>query len=193
MALITTPEIRTAEHKAPSLRMPDWGAAGWAGLISGTLLMLCELILLPLEKGGDAWVPVRMVAAIVYGRGVLPPPPYFVRGVAPDSGAFFMAVALHYSLSLIYLRVLSTMIYKLDRRTALGAGAFFGLVLYALNFYGFSAAFPWFVAARGWASALSNVVFGLCAAFTYKAFERREPLVEDEEEVEARRLSLRRH
>lgn len=191
--IITTPEIRTEPRSEPRLRMPDWGAAGWAGIVSGTAAMVCELLLLPLNKGGDAWVPVRMVAAIVFGRGVLPPPPYFVHGVAPDSGAFFMALALHFSLSLIYLRVLSTMIYKVDRRTAYGAGAFFGLVLYALNFYGFSAAFPWFAAARGWASALSNVLFGLIAAGTYKAFERREPLVEDEDEVIHRRVSLRRH
>lgn len=191
--IITTPEIRTETRRAPSLRMPDWGAAGWAGIISGTALMVCELILLPLNKGGDAWVPVRMVAAIVFGRGVLPPPPYFVRGVAPDSGAFFMALALHFSLSLIYLRVLSTLIYKVDRRTAYAAGAFFGLVLYALNFYGFTAAFPWFAAARGWASVVSNIVFGLIAAGTYKALERREPLVEDEDEVVHRRVSLRRH
>jgi hypothetical protein len=191
--IITTPDIRREPRRAPNLRMPDWGAAGWAGIISGTALMVCELILLPLNKGGDAWVPVRMVAAIIFGRGVLPPPPYFVRGVAPDSGAFFMALALHFSLSLIYLRVLSTFIYKVDRRTAYAAGAFFGLVLYALNFYGFTAAFPWFAAARGWASALSSVIFGLVAAGTYKAFERREPLVEDEDEVLHRRVSLRRH
>lgn len=173
----------TVGHRAPGrLNMPDWGAAGWAGLISGTLFMLCELVLLPYSKGGNAWVPVRMVAAVVFGRETLPTPPYFAQAAAPSSGAFFMAVALHYSLAIIFARILSTMIYRVDRRTALTAGAFFGLILYAVNFYAATAAFPWFAAARGWASLLSNVVFGASAALLYKAFETREPLMEDEPE-----------
>jgi hypothetical protein len=177
--MVTAQETRTAETKAPCLRMPDWGAAGWAGLIAGTVLMLSEISLLPFEKGGNAWVPVRMVAAIVFGRQALPPPPYFIQA-EPGSGVFFMALALHFSLALIYLRFLSTMIYKLDRKTAALAGAFFGLILYAVNFYGFTAAFPWFAAARGWVSAFSSILFGLVAAASYKALERREPLIEDE-------------
>jgi hypothetical protein len=159
--------------------MPDWGAAGWAGLISGTLFMLCELILLPYSKGGNAWVPVRMVAAVVLGSETLPPPPYFAQPAAPGSGIFFMAVALHYSLAIIYARIMSTMIYRLDRRTALTAGAFFGIILYAVNFYAAAAAFPWFAAARGWASLLSNIIFGASAALLYKTLEKREPLMGD--------------
>ncbi len=158
--------------------MPDWGAAGWAALIAGTLFMVTELGLLPWAKGGNAWAPVRMVAAIIWGRQALPPPPYFVDA-APSSGIFFTAVTMHYSLSLIYLRFLSTLIYKLDRWTAIGVGAFFGLILYAANFYGFTGAFPWFAAARGWVTILSNVLFGVVAAASYKALERREPLMED--------------
>lgn len=175
---VLAPERRESETKAaPCLRMPDWGAAGWAGLIAGTVFMLAEASLLPLSKGGDAWAPVRMVAAVVFGRQVLPPPPYFVE-TQPSSGLFFMALALHYSLSLIYLRVLSTMIYKLDWRTALGAGFVFGALLYAVNFYGFTAAFPWFKEARGWASFSASMAFGATAALAYKALERREPLIE---------------
>ena len=168
---------RPEERKAPSLRMPDWGAAGWAGLIAGSVLMLAEVGLLPLSKGGNAWVPVRMVAAIIFGRQILPAPPYFIQA-APSSGIFLIALALHFSLALVYLRILSTMIYKVDRGTALLAGAGFGLVLYAANFYGFTAAFPWFAAARGWVSVLANVLFGLTAAAAYKSLERREPLIE---------------
>lgn len=176
-----TPQTKTdrpAEtRQAPGLRMPDWGAAGWAALIAGTIFMLMELVLLPLSKGGNAWAPVRMTAAIIWGRHILPPPPYLVDA-APNSGIFFTALALHYSLSLIYLRVLSALIYKLDAKTAALAGAFFGLILYAANFYGFTGAFPWMAAARGWATIVSNVGFGVIAAASYKLLEREEPLME---------------
>jgi hypothetical protein len=159
--------------------MPDWGAAGWAGLIAGTVAMIAELTMLPVVYGGNAWVPVRMVAAIVFGRQVLPPSPYFVQA-EPSSGVFFMALALHFSLALIYLRVLSTLIYRIDWRAALGAGALFGAVIYVVNFYGFTEAFPWFKAVRGPVSLLANVLFGLTAAAAYKTLEAREPLNEGE-------------
>src|SRR5437868_7010078 len=109
MNTIETPETRTAEARlarrtAPNLRMPDWGAAGWAGLIAGSAFMLAELLLLPWSKGGNAWVPVRMVAAMIFGPQILPPPPYFAGPahavLEPTSGMFLMAVALHFSLSL---------------------------------------------------------------------------------------------
>lgn len=174
------PEIRTAERQAPSLRMPDWGAAGWAGLIAGLIFMIAEVGLLPLTHGGNAWVPVRMVDAIIYGRQVLPPPPYFVDAAPGTSGMFFMALALHFSFSLIYLRVLSTLIYRLDKSTALGVGAAFGIGLYLVNFHLFTSAFPWFAAARGWTTLFSNLLFGVVAAATYKVLERREPLMEEE-------------
>jgi len=164
-------------RQAPSLGMPDWGAAGWAALIAGTVFMFLELILLPLSKGGNAWAPVRMTAAVIWGRQILPPAPYLVDA-APNSGIFFTALALHYSLSLIYLRVLSALIYKLDTKTAVLAGGFFGLILYCANFYGFSGAFPWMAAARGWATIVSNVCFGFVAAASYKLLEREEPLME---------------
>ena len=184
MATITTtrsqPQTRRAPagRRAPALRMPDWGAAGWAALAAGTLFMVLELGLLPWSKGGNAWVPVRMVAAIVYGSHILPPAPYFPFGGQPDTGMFYVAVAMHYSLSLIYLRLLSFAIFKLDRWTSLAAGAVFGLVLYGLNFYVFTHAFPWFVAARGWVSVFANLAFGVVGAALYKFLEREEPLME---------------
>jgi hypothetical protein len=182
--ITTAPETqRTAPTapQAPFLRMPDWGAAGWAGLIAGTAFMVSEIGLLPWSKGGAAWVPVRMVAATIYGRSALPPPPYFTNAAGPpDSAMFFLTVVIHYALALIYARILSTWIYKLDGRTALAAGAAFGLALYLVNFHGFTAVFPWFAAARGWVSLFSNFAFGVIAAACYKALERREPLMEDE-------------
>lgn len=173
----TKPATRQGTRRAPNLSMPDWGAAGWAALIAGTTFMVFELFLLPLSKGGNAWVPVRMAAAIIWGRQILPPPPYFVDAV-PDTGIFFTALALHYSLALVYMHFLSTLIYKVDKKTAALAGAFFGLILYAANFYGFTGAFPWFAAARGWATVVSNVVFGVVGASCYKLLESEEPLDE---------------
>jgi hypothetical protein len=170
--------VPLAGHKPRILRMPDWGAAGWAGLIAGAAFMAYELLLLPAVLGGNAWVPTRMVAAIVFGAQVLPPAPYFAAPTSPSSGVFLMALALHFSLSLAYARALSLFLYRLSTPRAVAAGAVCGLGLYFLNFHAFTAFFPWFAEARGLVTLAGNVLFGVCAAALYKAFETREPLIE---------------
>lgn len=52
-------------------------------------------------------------------------------------------------------------------------GAGFGLVVYWVNFYGFTEVFPWFAAARNWITVFAHIVFGIVAAWAYKGFARR--------------------
>ena len=49
----------------------------------------------------------------------------------------------------------------------------FGIVAYAVNFYGMTAVFPWFVSERGSGPLLANLLFGVAAAITYGMLERR--------------------
>ena len=56
---------------------------------------------------------------------------------------------------------------------ALAAGGVFGLVLYLVNFYGFTAVFPWFAMARGGLSIFVHITFGVVAALAYKGLQRR--------------------
>jgi hypothetical protein len=50
----------------------------------------------------------------------------------------------------------------------------FGLAIYVVNFYGFTALFPWFADARGWIAILSHAVFGLVLGAIYDRLEGRQ-------------------
>lgn len=63
---------------------------------------------------------------------------------------------------------MAAVVERMNTGTAVLVGAAFGLGLYVLNFYGMTAAFPWFATARNWVSIFSHVVFGLVAAASYK-------------------------
>jgi hypothetical protein len=40
-------------------------------------------------------------------------------------------------------------------------GGLLGLLLYGINFYGFTAVFPWFAEGRSWVSMFTHIVFGM--------------------------------
>ncbi|WP_425450131.1 hypothetical protein [Virgifigura deserti] len=147
----------------------DWKAALWAGLIAGAIFMMLEMILVAVTGMGSPWGPPRMIAAMVMGRDVLPPPATF------DLGVLMIAMVIHFVLSIVYGFILAWILWRwgLGLGLALLAGAAFGLTLYLVNFYGFaSALFPWFAEARNWVSILSHIVFGAVLAWAYKAIAR---------------------
>ncbi len=133
----------------------------WAGVISGLIFMMLEMILVPLFLGGSPWGPPRMIAAIVLGKGVLPPPATF------DFGILMAAVVLHLMLSVIYAIIVAFMVNKMSFGIALLVGAVFGYVLYLVNFYVMTGLFPWFANARHWVSVFSHISFGIGAAWAY--------------------------
>ena len=51
----------------------------------------------------------------------------------------------------------------------------FGLVIYVVNFHGFTAVFPWFADARGWIAVFSHAVFGLVLGAVYRPMAQRTP------------------
>ena len=55
----------------------DWRAAIWAGLIAGAVLLILQTAILAGVTGGSPWVTLCMIAAMVMGEGVLPPPATF--------------------------------------------------------------------------------------------------------------------
>ena len=74
----------------------DWKAATWSGIIAGFVFLVLEMVMVPLFGGGSLWGPPRMMAAIVLGKGVLPPPATF------DFGIVMVAMGLHLVLSIVY-------------------------------------------------------------------------------------------
>jgi uncharacterized membrane protein YagU involved in acid resistance len=147
----------------------DWKAAVWAGIIAGLVFMVLEMLLVQLIGEGNRWGPPRMIAAIVMGREVLPPPATF------DAGVFIVAMIVHFVLSLVYALIFAWVAGQCQM-TMTGAaigGLLFGLVIYAVNFYGFTALFPWFAEARNWITILAHAIFGLTLGVVYDPLARK--------------------
>ena len=52
-------------------------------------------------------------------------------------------------------------------------GGLFGVALYALNMYGFTAIFPWFAASRDGITLVAHIAFGVVAAGAYRVAARQ--------------------
>lgn len=146
----------------------DWKAAIWAGLIAGLVFLMVEMLLVWLVMGMSPWAPPRMMAAMVLGPEILPPPADF------SFMAVMTAMVIHFPLSIVYGLILGWAIHRLEMGAALLVGALFGLIaVYAVNFHLIAPmAFPWFVEAQNWISVLAHVIFGVVLAGTYVAMRK---------------------
>ena len=144
----------------------NWKAAIIAGIVAGAIFMILEMMLVPLIGGGSPWGPPRMIAAIGMGKDVLPPPADFA--VMP----LMVAMLIHFPLSIVFAVILAFVIQRFGLGLAILIGAVFGLVLYFVNFYGFTAIFPWFAMARNAVTIFTHIVFGAAAAWIYKAMAK---------------------
>jgi uncharacterized membrane protein YagU involved in acid resistance len=140
-------------------------ASIWAGLIAGAVFMMLEMIMVPVFMGGSPWGPPRMIAAIVLGQDVLPTAD---QPASFDFGVLMAAMMLHFILSIIYAVIFGWICRKLSLGIAVLVGVVGGLLIYFINFYGFTAAFPWFAMARSWVSIVSHIMFGAVAAYSFK-------------------------
>jgi hypothetical protein len=147
-----------------SRKIVDFRAVFWAGLVSGLVFLVVNMILSLLFLG-TPWIFIRMVAALLLGQDVLPPPASF------DPAIFIVALVIHLLLSLVFTTVLALMIHKWGLLVGIIGGALFGLALYAINIYTFSFFFPWFFSLRSWIILLSHVFYGATAGGMYEALE----------------------
>ncbi len=111
-----------------------------------------------------------MMAAMVMGEGVLPPPETF------DLMIVMVAMMVHLVLSILLGVILGFVISRLALNLAasIAAGTLFGLAVYFVNFYGFTALFPWFAMARGPISIFAHAMFGLVLGWAYHAIALRD-------------------
>lgn len=144
-------------------RRPDWLAAIWSGILSGTAMAAVALIAGVFSAGG-AWLPVHRTAAVILGSAT-------AALSTPELAILIVAALIHYALSIFYALVIADATVLMKARASALAGGAFGGALYLLNFYAFTALFPWFAHARGWPAALLHVGFGVCAALLYKRME----------------------
>lgn len=161
-------ELHLQSHRWQA-RLPDWAAAAVAGFGAGGVLMLLELSWSAITNAADPWQATHMIAALVMSWDVLQTSGYSL-------GVTAAALLVHYALGVAFGVMLAAIIapFRLDSSVALAlaAGAVFGLLLYVLNFYGMAGVYTWFVALRGWPTAIAHVIFGMTAAFIYLKLER---------------------
>lgn len=139
-----------------------WPLAIGAGSIAGIIFMGLEMILVQIFRGESLWGPPRMIAAILLGKSVLTSTASFNLAV------FITTLALHFVLSIVYALILAWIVHSLDATRGILVGAGFGLLLYFINFYGFTALFPWFAMARNPITIFTHIVFGIVVAWVYK-------------------------
>lgn len=142
----------------------DGSAAIWAGIVAGAVFLLLEMVMVPIFLGGSAWDPPRMIAAIVLGPDVLPAPDAAV-GISAD--VLLAAGVVHFALSLLYALAVAWIVDRWPLGASIAAGAIFGVALYLVNFYGFTALFPWFAMARNWVGMVAHIAFGAVAGAVY--------------------------
>lgn len=153
-------------HRAANTRL-SVPAAIWAAVVAGLVFLVYEMVMTPLVMGMSPWAPTRMIAAIAMGRDVLPPPDTF------DAGVVVVAMLIHFMLSLVYGLVFATVAKGRHLGASTLLGAVFGLLLYLVNFYGFTSVFPWFGDARNWISVLGHILYGAILGAVYAWFANR--------------------
>lgn len=81
---------------------------------------------------------------------------------------------MHFVLSIVLALVLAAglVAMRAGLGTSIAVGAVFGILVYVINFYGFTALFPWFENARNWITIVSHLVFGAVAGGSYVALGR---------------------
>ena len=146
----------TGEPRTP-IELAAGPRAGAAGALA---FLILEMILVPVVLGGSAWGPVRMIAGLVMGRGVVQPSDTF-------DGVVVVGLAVHFALSALYGVILAFIIPRMMGGQAMLVGGLYGLVLYLVNFYGFTLLFPWFAMAHNWVTVLSHLAFGVVAGAVY--------------------------
>jgi hypothetical protein len=149
----------------------DWKAAIWAGVIAAVIFMMVEMLMVMSVMGQSPWGPSRMIAAMLMGRDVLPPPASF------DGSIMAVAMMIHFPLSIIYGLILGWIVHRLTGMNTIAVGVLFGFAIYFVNFYLIAPAmFPWFMQARNWVSLASHLIYGAVLGAGYVVLRRHKPV-----------------
>jgi hypothetical protein len=154
----------------------DWRAAIWAGIVSGAVFFILNLVLIPKSMGGNLWVTVRFMASLLLGEEILPPPAAFA------ADALMAAILTNCLATLAFGLLVAFVIHRGGLLLGTLGGAVLGLAAYGINFYTLTYFFPWFFPFRGWVMAINHVVLGALAGGIYEWLEDEKfvPIVDKE-------------
>src|SRR5581483_3220384 len=96
-------------------RARDRAVAVWAGLSGGAAMLGWLVLVAPLASIPPMGV-LRVIAAVVLGRNVLPPPSL------GDGGVATVALFIHFFFSIAYALVLESILRRYGRRGSMFAG-----------------------------------------------------------------------
>lgn len=145
----------------------DWSAAFWAGILAGIAFLLMNMALTA-SYVGSPWIVNRLIAALILGEGVLPPPATFTWGI------FIVSVIVHLVLSVLAASLIATIFHRWGLLVGIIGGAVIGLAIYIVNFYALTFLAPWFFPMKSWIMLVSHVVFGALAGGIYELLEVEE-------------------
>jgi hypothetical protein len=144
-------------------------AAIGAGVIAGVVATTAQIVMWWIFLDAVPWIlyrDARLTAAILMGHQVLPPPTTF------DWQVMMVAACIHFVISAAYGLILGCIIFSLDIKRSLVAGAIYGLILYGITMYGVTLVFPWFTEVRDWITIVTHIVFGISIAAAYMALTK---------------------
>ncbi|WP_211228795.1 MULTISPECIES: SRPBCC family protein [Pseudomonas] len=142
----------------PLHAQPSHVVAGVTGITAGILATAVQILMW--WMGGTPLLPTllrdaRLTAAIVLGPSILVTVPAWRWDI------LMVATLIHFGLSILYAAIAMLFAYRPTTPVALVAGGLYGVLLYGLNLYAFTALYPWFTQVRGWDTLLTHVFFGM--------------------------------
>ena len=146
-------------------QLVDWRAAFWAGIGSGLIFFLANILLPPLFGFGNVWMWVRLFASILLGSHVLAPPATF------EAVALLSAIGVNLVLSLVFGALVAFVVHRGGFVAGVIGGALLGLALYFINFYSLTYFYPWFFAMKSNVMIATHVLFGAMAGGIYESLE----------------------
>ncbi|MEN8241623.1 MAG: hypothetical protein ABFS17_06860 [Chloroflexota bacterium] len=154
-------------------QLMDWSAALWGGFISGIVFFVVNILLSQIVLGSP-WVYLRIIASIIMGPRILPPPATF------DIQVFFAALIVHFAISIIGAIIISFAVYRWGLIVGFIGGGVLGLAFYVINFYALSFFFPWVFPYRSWIMMASHIVYGALAGGIYELLEIEEFVIDED-------------
>jgi hypothetical protein len=160
MTDLSLPRI-AARPRCAGRRMPNAARALLAGVAAAALFLALLQLLAVTVYDEPFWKFFRMMAAMVRGPGVLEYESEF------DARVVLVGASLYFALSLLFALAIAFIAGEVPRRFAALAGLICGVSLFYLNFYGFTALFPWFASHRTVDMLLAHALFGVMVGSDY--------------------------
>jgi len=156
----------------PRLRqLVDWRSAIFAGVVGGIVLLVLEMMFTK-SVVGSPWVFPRLLAAVVLGPKVLPPPATY------DVGLLAAALLVHLPLSIAFSCLIAFVLHKWGLVVGILGGAVLGMCLYWINFGTVFNLVSWFAPMKSAWTMWAHVVFGAICGGTYELLEKERFVVE---------------